>query len=124
MQTTSARLTRIAPELPATNLREAIEYYEQKLGFQVAMRMPGGDYAIVERDGIALHLFEDAARVHSPAGLHIFTPDLDDLHAELKARGAHFKQEIARKLWGNREFRIGDQTGNELKFTEPADPRL
>jgi uncharacterized glyoxalase superfamily protein PhnB len=121
MQSTSVRLTRIAPELPVTNLKEAIEYYEQKLGFEVAMRI--ADYAIVERDGIALHLFEDAARVHSPAGLHIFTPDLDELHAELKARGAHFTQGIARKPWGNREFRIGDQSGNELKFTEPADPR-
>lgn len=123
METPSARLTRIAPELPATNLSEAIEYYEQKLGFEVAMRMSGGDYAIVERDRIALHLFEDAARDHTPAGLHIFTPDLDELHAEFKARGAHFNQEIARKPWGNREFRIGDQSGNELKFTEPAGPR-
>jgi len=87
------------------------------------MRISGGDYAIVERDGIALHLFEDAARDHTPAGLHIFTPDLDELHAEFKARGAHFNQEIARKPWGNREFRIGDQSGNELKFTEPAGPR-
>jgi uncharacterized glyoxalase superfamily protein PhnB len=123
MQTTSARLTRIAPELPATNLSETIEYYEQRLGFEVTMRMPGGDYAIVERDSIALHLFEDAARVHSRAGLHIFTPDLDELHAELKARGAHFKQEIAVKPWGNREFRIVDQSGNELKFTEAANLR-
>jgi uncharacterized glyoxalase superfamily protein PhnB len=123
MRITSARLTRIAPELPAKNLSDAIEYYEAKLGFQVAMLMPDGDYAIVERDGIALHLFEDAARMHSPAGLHIFTPDLDELHAELRARGAHFTQEIAKKPWGNREFRIGDRSGNELKFTEPVDPR-
>ena len=26
---------------------------------------PPGDYAIVERDGIAIHLFQDAARKHS-----------------------------------------------------------
>lgn len=119
MQTTSARLTRIAPELPAANLLDAIEYYEQKLGFEVAMRMPGGDYAIVERDGIAIHLFEDAGRAHSAMGLHIFTSDLDALYEEFKARGAHIEQEIARKTWGNREFRIEDQSGNELKFTEP-----
>jgi hypothetical protein len=77
MQSIPARLTRIAPELPAANLFDTIQSYEQKLGFEVAMRMAGGNYAIVERDGIAIHLFEDAARAHSPAGVHIFTPDLD-----------------------------------------------
>lgn len=121
MKTTSARLTRIAPELPAADLRDAIKYYERRLGFEVITRMRGGDYAIVERDGITIHLFEDAARVHSPAGIHIFTPDLDELYAELKARGAHIKQEIVRKPWGNREFRIADKSGNELKFTEPVE---
>jgi catechol 2,3-dioxygenase-like lactoylglutathione lyase family enzyme len=50
-----ARLSRIAPEIPVSNLREAIEYYERKLGFRIAMEMPAGDYAIVERDDVALH---------------------------------------------------------------------
>lgn len=52
-----ARLSRIAPELPAANLHATIAFYEHKLGFRVAMQMPAGDYAIVERDGVAIHLF-------------------------------------------------------------------
>jgi hypothetical protein len=77
------KLSRIAPEVPVSNLREAVEYYGQKLGFRAAMEMPTGDYAIVERDGVAIHLFQDAAGSHSPAGMHIFTSGLDELHAEL-----------------------------------------
>jgi uncharacterized glyoxalase superfamily protein PhnB len=114
-----ARLSRIAPEIPVSNLRGAIEYYEQRLGFAVSMETPGGDYAIVERDGLAIHLFQDDGGSHSPVGIHIFTHELDELHAEIVRRGARLSQPIVRKPWGNRDFRVHDQWGNEIKFTEP-----
>src|ERR1700694_3554401 len=114
-----AKLSRIAPEIPVSNLRGSIAYYEQKLGFRLVMEMPGGDYAIVERDDIAIHLFQDDTRSHSPVGVHIFTHQLDELHAELEQRGARLAQEIVRKFGGNRDFRVTDDSGNEIKFTEP-----
>ena len=92
-------------------------HYEQKVGFEVAMEMPGGDYAIVEREGVAIHLFEDAGRTHSPSALHIFTDRIEELHTELAARGAWIAQAIETKPWGNRDFRVGDESGNEIKFT-------
>ena len=114
-----ATLSRIAPELPVLNLRESVKFYQQKLGFRVVMEMPGGDYAIVERDDIAIHLFQDSTRSHSPVGIHIFTDQLDEFRAELDVRGVRPSQEIIRKPWGNRDFRVNDCSGNELKFTEP-----
>jgi uncharacterized glyoxalase superfamily protein PhnB len=112
-----ATLSRIAPELPVSNIRQAIEYYEQKLGFRAAMEMP--DYAIMERDGIAIHLFRADTPGHSPVGIHIFTHELDELHDELQNRGVRLSQEIVRKPWGNRDFRVNDNSGNKIKFTEP-----
>ena len=47
-----ARLLRIAPELPAESVKTALAFYEHKLGFRVATLMPGGEYAILERDGL------------------------------------------------------------------------
>jgi uncharacterized glyoxalase superfamily protein PhnB len=114
-----AKLTRIAPELPAADLKASIAYYQQQLGFELAMHLPSHGYAIVERDGIAIHLFEDGARSHSPVSIHIFTPNLDPLFTELQQRGAHLSQQIMQKPWGNRDFRVTDSFGNELKFTEP-----
>lgn len=114
-----ATLSRIAPEIPVSNLRAAIEYYEEKLGFKSVMEMPGGDYAIIERDEIAIHLFHDNTRSPSPVGVHIFTHELDELYAELQQRGARLSQQIMRKPWGNRDFRVSDHSGNEIKFTEP-----
>ena len=116
-----ARLLRIAPELPSANLKSTLAFYEQKLGFQLVKQMPGGDYAIVERDGIALHLFQDPVRKHTPVGVHLFTAELEGLRDDLLDRGARLTQDIVRKPWGNRDFRLRDDFGNELKFTEPAE---
>jgi uncharacterized glyoxalase superfamily protein PhnB len=112
-----ARLSRIAPEIPVSNLRTSLEYYKEKLGFRVATEL--ADYAIVERDGVAIHLFRNAVQPSSTVGVHIFTPDLDELHAEFQSRGAQISQDIVRKPWGNREFRVKDASGNDIKFTEP-----
>ena len=114
------RLTRVAPELPVQNLASALEYYSDRLGFEVASLLPGRDYAIVERDDVALHLFEAEAGVHGPVAIHTFTWGLDELHAELAARGARVTQDIVLQPWGNREFRVTDPSGNTIKFTEPA----
>ena len=51
----------MAPEVPVADLEESLAYYENKLGFQVVMKMPEGDYAIMERDDVALHLFQDGS---------------------------------------------------------------
>ena len=112
------RLLRIAPEVPVSNLREAIEYYGQQLGFAVAMEMPDGDYAVVERDGVAIHLFQSNDPVQAPIGVHIFTRGLDELYKEFQSRGVTITQAIVRKPWGNRDFRVSDPSGNVLKFTE------
>ena len=113
-----ATLTRVAPELPVKNLHQALSHYERQLGFEVVMTMPAGDYAIVERDRVAVHLFESAS-TDAPGSIHIFAQGLDDLHAELLARGAQLTQSIVRKPWGTRDFRVVDSSGNVIKFTEP-----
>lgn len=106
--------------MPVLNLANAVEYYQARLGFELKMTTPAGDYAVVQRDGVAMHLFApDAASFH-PVSVHIFTSDLDDLHAELKTAGATICQAIEKKPWGNRDFRVSDNSGNVLKFTEPA----
>jgi catechol 2,3-dioxygenase-like lactoylglutathione lyase family enzyme len=112
-------LTRIAPELPVASVSRSVEYYEAKLGFHATMSMPNGDYAIVERDDVAIHLYRAGDGPGAPRSIHIFTEGLDEFHTEIQKRGAHIKQGIVRKPWGNRDFRVLDDSGNEIKFTEP-----
>lgn len=108
---------RVAPEFPVADLRRSLEYYEGKLGFETVMTRSDGGYAIVERDGVAIHLFQ--ADGHTPQSVHLFVDGLDELYGELRLRGAYVTQEIQRKPWGTRDFRIRDDFGNEIKFTEP-----
>lgn len=112
------KLLRIAPELPVSNVQHSVAYC---LGFHAVMTMPAGDYAIVERDGVAIHLFRSAEASSQPVSIHIFTEGIDALHAELSTRGALVKQDIIRQPWGNRDFRVHDDAGNEIKFTEPLE---
>ncbi|HEX4758808.1 MAG TPA: VOC family protein [Terracidiphilus sp.] len=112
-----ARLLRIAPEFPVSNLKNAFDEYA-KLGFRVAMEMPEHGYAIIERDGIAIHLFQDKTPHNSPISIHIFATDLDELFEEFQQRGTTFSQPVQRKPWGTRDFRLKDAFGNKLKFTE------
>jgi uncharacterized glyoxalase superfamily protein PhnB len=114
-------LLRIAPELPVPDLRGALDNYQRKLGFRVTVEMPDQSYAIVERDDIAIHLFLDSTGAHTPLGIHIFTQDLDAMFSEFQRSGARVSQDIVRKPWGNRDFRVKDDFGNELKFTEPLE---
>jgi uncharacterized glyoxalase superfamily protein PhnB len=118
MTAAKARLSRVAPEMPAVDVRAAVEYYVEKLGFELTSATPESEYAIVERDGVAIHLFSDRPRHHSGVALHAFVDEIESLYAELAARGAEITQTIERKPWGNRDFRVRDLFGNELKFTE------
>jgi uncharacterized glyoxalase superfamily protein PhnB len=112
-------LRRIAPELPVSDLLKSLDYYEAKLGFRTVMAMPSGDYAVIERDEIAIHLFT-AGEGNGPAAIHIFAEGLDELYSEIETAGAQIKQGIVRQPWGNRDFRVLDDFGNEIKFTEPS----
>lgn len=110
------RLHSVAPEIPVVSVEAATRWYGEKLGFPATMAMPDGGYAIVERDGAALHLFSGSAA--SAVSLHIFVSGLEALAAELEARGAPIAQPVTRRAWGARDFRLFDPYGNELKFTE------
>ena len=112
-------LIRVAPEIPVADMSEALDYYESKLGFEVVMQMPDGDYAIVVRDDVSLHLFEDRPRDLSPVSFQIFVEGLDELYSEFESLGAKMVQSVVLKPWGNRDFRVADPSGNELKFSEP-----
>jgi catechol 2,3-dioxygenase-like lactoylglutathione lyase family enzyme len=81
------KLQRIAPELPVADLSESLTYYRTKLGFAIVSEFPEGRYAVVQRDDVAIHLFEDGASAR-PVGVHIFTAALDELHEELRGAGA------------------------------------
>ena len=86
-------LVRIVPILPVPDVAAAVEYYRDRLGFEVLfMHSPEGvgDYAGVSRGGCDIHFNQGAAPELPNTGtaLYLQVRDVDRFYAEIRQRGA------------------------------------
>jgi uncharacterized glyoxalase superfamily protein PhnB len=120
MTTDDVKFTAVVPVLPVTNAAEAIAFYRDKLGFELAFEA-GPDYAGVARLGVELHLDGVANAAAGDVSVRITTHGVDALHAELEPQGVVDPQEpLETKPWGLRQFSVRDNCGNRLTFAQPA----
>jgi len=118
------KLTSLAPVLLVEDVREATDYYRDKLGFEVDQyeRIPE-HYAYASRDGCSVHFacFEGAP---PRPNVEVVPPDMFDvyfnvdhaLHAELLEQGADLLHAPVRQGYGMYEFRVRDPHGYILAF--------
>jgi catechol 2,3-dioxygenase-like lactoylglutathione lyase family enzyme len=102
---TKSRVSKVATVVvPVADQDRAIEFYVEKLGFEVRMDVPfGGDYRWVEvAPGDAVTTIalapprEGDPTGNRETGISLYTEDIDGYHAELKARGVDVDAEIGR----------------------------
>jgi catechol 2,3-dioxygenase-like lactoylglutathione lyase family enzyme len=126
------------PAFPVADLPGAIEVYVTGFGFTLVHADDG--MAILQRDGIELHLWlagdqtwqeslDPARPVRNGAesflagttGCRIRTTELAVLFEELQAAGVLHPQSTAieTRPWGTAEFHTLDRDGNLLTFFEP-----
>ncbi len=112
-------LSNAAPILAVRELSAAIRYYEKTFGFKVAMQtvdpMP---YAIVERDGVCIHLTVDDTR-RGKGALYTMVDDVDALHEAVEAQGANVIEPPDDRVYGMRDMYVRDPDGNLLGFGQP-----
>jgi uncharacterized glyoxalase superfamily protein PhnB len=121
----AARLTGIAPQFLVNDLRQAIAYYCDNLGFQLDFEHQSF-YASVTRDGFAIHLKHAAKlaadREHRKQNEHldayISVSGIADLFSELETRGAQMITSLAERPWACRDFYVQDPDGYILCFSE------
>ena len=114
-----AKLTKACPLFPAPDVGAAAEWYRDRLGF--AVRFALEDYAIVEREGLELHLWRCADRaLAEQTSAYIRVEDVDGIRLQLASasRGGRVS-EVQDREWGMREFYVRDPAGNLLRFGEP-----
>ena len=114
-----SKLTKACPLFPAPDVAAAAEWYRDRLGF--AVRVALDDYAIVERDGLELHLWRCSDRaVAEQTSAYIRVEDVDGMHRHIASasRGGRVS-EVQDREWGTREFCVWDPAGNLLRFGEP-----
>ena len=132
-QTTArATMSAVSPFFIVSDLYEALDFYRDRLGFDVTFQGPDGDpfFAIVRRDGVQLMLKvvgEGVAALPNPQrhemarwDAYVNVPDPDALAAELQDRGVTLRTQLADTSDGLRGFELEDRDGYVLFFGRPG----
>ena len=115
----------IAPQFLVDDLGRSIEYYCQRLGFDLDFTYEGF-YASVSRDGCSIHLKcapkTEADRAYRKQQEHldayIAVTNAAALHDELITRGAFISRALEERPWSCRDFYVEDPDGYILCFSE------
>jgi uncharacterized glyoxalase superfamily protein PhnB len=131
-------MRQIAPLFFTTNIPATLAYYKDKLGFECRGKWPDSDstdedrsagapeppvYAIVARDGCAIHLRcaePPTANLDKYADelldAYLNVDDADALFVEYAAKGVEFTRQLGNTPWQSREFVVKDCDGRLLAF--------
>ena len=96
------------------------EYFVDKLGFELRQHIDGWSFLSLGD----FHVLMGDCRGEVPAhetGNHSYfayvnCTGIDDLYADMLARGADFTQKVANKPWGLREFGVITPEGHRIMF--------
>lgn len=107
------------PILRVANLDASVDYYVERLGFQIQWR--SDPLASVRRDGASLMLCE-GDQGNAGTWVWIAASDVDELYAELRARGAQLRHAPTNYPWGSRECQVTDPDRHVLRFGSESRP--
>jgi catechol 2,3-dioxygenase-like lactoylglutathione lyase family enzyme len=117
----------IAPLFLVKDVVRAAEYYRDKLGFEIGPYfLDPPVFVIVRRDKAAIMLsLMEGARGGSNTkwkreslDAYIWVESADNVHAQLKARGADLISAPELKSYGMKEFDVRDADGYVIRFGE------
>jgi catechol 2,3-dioxygenase-like lactoylglutathione lyase family enzyme len=107
------------PIMTVRDIQQSLEYYRDKLGFDLAFEYGKPTYyAGVCSGEVQLHLVAGHRTTRQPGNgaVSIFVDDVDALHAELQKRGARILKAPANYDYGLRDFDVADLDGNMIFF--------
>src|SRR5687768_4571141 len=113
------RFPSAVPEIPVTDMKAALEYYQAKLGFDLDWGGPEGGIAGISKGECRLFLTDRDFRAHhgnaSPVLIWInlnSKDEVDELHQIWNAGGATIISSPESKPWKLHEFTTCDPDGN------------
>lgn len=107
----------IAPALPSLDMQASIAFYRDVLGCTI-QTYQDDSYAVVSRNGMALHLWTCSdPDIPAASGCWITIDDAQHLYeACAKAGVIHPRAHIEAKPYGMLEFGVLDPSGNLIRF--------
>jgi uncharacterized glyoxalase superfamily protein PhnB len=112
----TARFQDATPIFRVESMRVSIDYYVNRLGFQLAWDW--GDpptFACVKRGEVYVFLSEGNQGTRGN-WLFIDVDDVDRLHDEYRTSGAKIVQPPTNLPWGSREMHVEDPDGHHLRL--------
>src|SRR6201999_1419985 len=114
------------PILGTRDIKRAIEFYTQRLGFQLAFgdKTDPPNYVGFRRDPVELHMQFQFEHEMGTIRLRFLVEDPDTLFNEYRQRGIECSLDGIRDTpWGTREFALYDLDRNALTFYRQARSR-
>ena len=115
------------PVLPVTDVRQAIDWYVETLGFEKLVDMPGPEGVAVagqvrkQGNNIMFNLNPRDATGRG-GGIYLWCRledgDLDAYYSQLRSKGVEVVDEIQDQFWGDRFFAVRDLNGYILAFNK------
>lgn len=107
----------LIPTLAVTSLKQAVEFYANKLGFQLTLQ--SGNYVAIERDNVQIGFVSDrnALKGYKPS-FYIRMVRIDDYYKQVKASGVKLNSELKTSSTNMKEFSLTDPDGYTLIFGE------
>ena len=125
----------VTPLLVVRDMRQAIEFYKNALGFTVRGVMDGPEgpvHAELKLRETTLMLSPESRQQNAfsantigntPATLYVLVDDVDSVFNRAVAAGAHVSMPVADMFWGDRCAQISDPEGNKWMIaTHKAEP--
>jgi catechol 2,3-dioxygenase-like lactoylglutathione lyase family enzyme len=126
----------IVPCFIVENLQASLDFYQSKLGFEIAYK-GGGDghgedfWAFVRRDGVMISLKAIAPEIHPQPNhsrhewarwdAYIYTSEPDSLYEEYVSRSVPMHKPLKDTKDGLRAFEVIDNSGYVLCFGKPQE---
>jgi hypothetical protein len=114
LQMDQPSLNSIAPRFVVGNMEQALAFYSQ-LGFVATIQ--DGAFAVIERDGIALHLNASSEPQKGNSVCWIRVTHVEALHQQYMSKNV-VQSSLDTKPWGMKEFSLRDPFRNLLLFAE------
>jgi catechol 2,3-dioxygenase-like lactoylglutathione lyase family enzyme len=121
---TLSKIRKMSPQILVTDIEDSIEFYTQKLGFDLAFRYEDF-YAGIIKDGYSIHLksgkpsIEERKNKRENGDLDIVfsVKAIEDLYEEFVNKSVEIIQPLCDRPYG-KEFYIADPDGHILSFLE------
>lgn len=111
----------IMPVLTVSDVNESISFYQDKLGFNVGVNMPGEDgnpwFAIVDKGPTShIGLQRDDSEGERGKGVVFMVyvaddTDMDAYYNEVQGAGATITEPLREEYWGDQLFSVSDPDG-------------